>query len=111
MLPEQSTTYTKNRPRAFTPKNDVCRHGGRHIAVEALRDAEIREVDASSDQRGIEFRGPKEMLQAVLHPVTLQRLPFVVSALEDLIGLALFETAARCRFGYGFDRKAFVRAT
>ena len=31
MLPEQSTTYTKNSPRALTPKNVVCRQGGTSV--------------------------------------------------------------------------------
>ena len=39
-------------------------------------------------ERRVEFDGARQMLDAVLHAVTLQGLPFVMSAQEQLIGFA-----------------------
>ena len=73
-----------------------------------LRDAEVDQVDARADKGWIELGGPEQMLEPILHTVALESLPFVVSALEGLVGLALFFAAWLLRLGNGRNGQAFA---
>jgi hypothetical protein len=71
----------------------------RHETVEGFGDAQIGQIHPCGDQRRIQFRGANEMLQSALHAMALQRLPFMVGMLEELVRLALLRFAGD--FGIG----------
>src|SRR5579872_6351409 len=67
----------------------VCCLDWRHKARDHLNHACVGEVDMRGIKGRIEFAGSHEMLNAVLHAVPLQGLPFVVSAQEKLVRFAV----------------------
>ena len=77
--------------------NMLCRDRSRHEAEKGLGDAQMNQINLGGEQRGIHFDGPLKLLQTVLHPMAVERLPLMASAQENLVGLA----ASRSRLLFG----------
>ncbi len=73
-------------PQFGCTSHHICGNGWGHEAVEGLGNAQIDQIDPGCDQRGIEFNGASEELQAVLHAVALERLPLMVPTLINFVG-------------------------
>ena len=84
-------------------------NGRRHETVEGFGDRQICQIHVCGDQGRIQFGGADEMLQSVLHAMALQRLPFVVRMLEELVSLALLRLAGDFSIGSGGDAVALER--
>jgi hypothetical protein len=88
--------------RSGGPVHKIRRNRGGHEPVIGVGYAQMGKVDARRNQSGIEFSGPQQALQGVLHPMPFEALPLIAGADQKLVGLTLLRKLfsgclGRCR--------------
>ena len=82
------SVFGKTRNGLCGTTHQFSGHGWRHVSVEGLRHGEMGQVYFGLNERGIDFSGAQDKLQAILLAVPLHRLPLMAAAKEDGVSFA-----------------------